>query len=317
MDHGVPDPRARWSRRGRGLPQHAVQEHRVVRRLARTVVPPRSGRPAVVVRPGRDASKWRRWCSRSSASRSPSCCTAGVWRARSEEPLDAKLGPIAPVLGHAYYYDDTVSKLVDGPGRGFASFLDRVVDQKIIDGTVDGIGGLVKRAAPRPPPRARRPRAPLRARHRVRRGRTAPLSRRAGRLAVDHFPILSVIIAVPFAGALVTLFMPARPSGDRQGDRLRDHHDHVRLRGVAALELQHEDRRIPVRAEPAVDTRARCSLHRRGRRHQHLHDRGDRVAVPARVARVGEVHPGTGSRPTSRGSCSSRARSWGSSSPST
>jgi NADH-quinone oxidoreductase subunit L len=70
----------------------------------------------------------------------------GLARA-AEEPLDAKLGPIAPVLGHAYYYDDTVSKLVAGPGRGFASFLDRVVDQKIIDGTVDGIGGLVKRAA--------------------------------------------------------------------------------------------------------------------------------------------------------------------------
>ena len=70
----------------------------------------------------------------------------GLARA-AEEPLDAKLGPIAPVLGNAYYYDDTVSKLVDGPGRGFASFLDRVVDQKIIDGTVDGIGGLVKRAA--------------------------------------------------------------------------------------------------------------------------------------------------------------------------
>ena len=70
----------------------------------------------------------------------------GLARA-AEEPLDAKLGPIAPVLGHAYYYDDTVSKLVDGPGRGFANFLDRVVDQKIIDGTVDGIGGLVKRAA--------------------------------------------------------------------------------------------------------------------------------------------------------------------------
>ena len=40
-----------------------------------------------------------------------------------------------------------VDHFIAGPGRGFASFLDRVVDQKIIDGTVDGIGGLVKRAA--------------------------------------------------------------------------------------------------------------------------------------------------------------------------
>jgi len=70
----------------------------------------------------------------------------GLARA-SDEPLAAKLGPVAPVLGNAYYFDDTVSKFVDGPGRGFANFLDRVVDQKIIDGTVDGIGGLVKRAA--------------------------------------------------------------------------------------------------------------------------------------------------------------------------
>jgi len=31
--------------------------------------------------------------------------------------------------------------------RAFAGFLDRVVDAKIIDGTVNGIGGLVKRAA--------------------------------------------------------------------------------------------------------------------------------------------------------------------------
>jgi NADH-quinone oxidoreductase subunit L len=70
----------------------------------------------------------------------------GLARA-AEEPLDAKLGPVATVFGHAYYYDEGVSRFVDGPGRGFARFLDRVVDQKIIDGTVDGIGGLVKRAA--------------------------------------------------------------------------------------------------------------------------------------------------------------------------
>ena len=70
----------------------------------------------------------------------------GLARA-AEEPLDAKLGAIAPVLGHAYYFDESVSKFVGGPGRGFANFLDRVVDQKIIDGTVDGIAGLVKRAA--------------------------------------------------------------------------------------------------------------------------------------------------------------------------
>jgi NADH-quinone oxidoreductase subunit L len=71
---------------------------------------------------------------------------AGLARAASE-PLDTKLGAIAPVLGHAYYFDETVAKAVDGPGRGLAGWLDRVVDQKVIDGAVDGVGGLVKRAA--------------------------------------------------------------------------------------------------------------------------------------------------------------------------
>ena len=70
----------------------------------------------------------------------------GLARAAAE-PLDANLGIVAPILGNAYYYDAAVSRAVDGPGRGFASWLDRVVDRKIIDGTVDGLGGLVKRAA--------------------------------------------------------------------------------------------------------------------------------------------------------------------------
>ena len=43
-------------------------------------------------------------------------------------------------------------------------------------------------------------------------------------------------------------------------------------------------------------TRPRGRLHRRRRRHQHLHDRGHRAAVPARPARVGALHhaPGQG-----------------------
>jgi NADH-quinone oxidoreductase subunit L len=66
----------------------------------------------------------------------------GLERA-DRDPLDAKLGRIAPVLGHAYYFDAGVSKLVDGPGRATASWLDRVVDAKIIDGAVNGVGSLV------------------------------------------------------------------------------------------------------------------------------------------------------------------------------
>jgi NADH-quinone oxidoreductase subunit L len=58
------------------------------------------------------------------------------------DPLDEKLGRVAPILGHAYYYDAGVAWLVGGPGRALAGWLDRVVDNKIIDGTVNGVGGF-------------------------------------------------------------------------------------------------------------------------------------------------------------------------------
>ena len=53
-------------------------------------------------------------------------------------------------------------------------------------------------------------------------------------------------------------------------------------------------------------SRPRRPLPRRGRRHQPVHGRAHRPAVPARAARVGALHRATGSRRTSRGSCSSR-----------
>ena len=65
----------------------------------------------------------------------------GLARA-DRDPLNEKLGPIAPVLGNAYYYDEGVSRLVGGPGRAVAGWLDRVVDTKIIDGAVNGVGSL-------------------------------------------------------------------------------------------------------------------------------------------------------------------------------
>jgi NADH-quinone oxidoreductase subunit L len=58
------------------------------------------------------------------------------------DPLNEKLGAVAPVLGNAYYYDAGISKLVGGPGRAVAGWLDRVVDDKIIDGAVNGVGSL-------------------------------------------------------------------------------------------------------------------------------------------------------------------------------
>ena len=46
------------------------------------------------------------------------------------------------MLGHAYYFDASVSRFVGGPGRGMASWLDRVFDQKVIDGAVNGTARL-------------------------------------------------------------------------------------------------------------------------------------------------------------------------------
>ena len=33
------------------------------------------------------------------------------------DPLDRKLGPIGRLFGHAYYFDEGISRLVDGPLR--------------------------------------------------------------------------------------------------------------------------------------------------------------------------------------------------------
>jgi NADH-quinone oxidoreductase subunit L len=65
----------------------------------------------------------------------------GLERAE-RDPLNEKLGPIAPVLGNAYYYDAGISKFVGGPGRATAAWLANVVDDKIIDGAVNGVGSL-------------------------------------------------------------------------------------------------------------------------------------------------------------------------------
>jgi NADH-quinone oxidoreductase subunit L len=65
----------------------------------------------------------------------------GLERA-DRDPLEERLGRLAPVLGNAYYYDHGISKLVGGPGKATASWLDRVVDTKIIDGAVNGVGRL-------------------------------------------------------------------------------------------------------------------------------------------------------------------------------
>jgi NADH-quinone oxidoreductase subunit L len=63
------------------------------------------------------------------------------------DPLQQRLGVVADVVGHGYYYDEAISKAVDGPVRAFGTFLDRDVDQRVIDGAVNGTAHLVGRAA--------------------------------------------------------------------------------------------------------------------------------------------------------------------------
>ena len=49
------------------------------------------------------------------------------------------------VLGHAYYYDEGLAAFTSGPGRKTAEFLDEVVDQKVIDGAVNGVAKLIRK----------------------------------------------------------------------------------------------------------------------------------------------------------------------------
>ena len=60
------------------------------------------------------------------------------------DPFDERLGPLGRLFGHAYYYDEGISRAVDGPLRGFAAWLARVFDAKVIDGAVNGVGWLVR-----------------------------------------------------------------------------------------------------------------------------------------------------------------------------
>jgi NADH-quinone oxidoreductase subunit L len=60
------------------------------------------------------------------------------------DPLKEKLGPAGEMLGHAYYYDEGLAAFTSGPGRKTAEFLDEVVDQKVIDGAVNGVAKLVR-----------------------------------------------------------------------------------------------------------------------------------------------------------------------------
>ncbi len=58
------------------------------------------------------------------------------------DPIDAKLGAVGRLFGHAWYYDEGIAAAVGGPIRNGAVWLAEVVDQKVIDGGVNGVAKL-------------------------------------------------------------------------------------------------------------------------------------------------------------------------------
>jgi NADH-quinone oxidoreductase subunit L len=61
-----------------------------------------------------------------------------------EDPFDQRLGMVGRLFGHAFYYDEGISRAVDGPIRGFAGWVAWVVDSRVIDGAVNGVAQLVR-----------------------------------------------------------------------------------------------------------------------------------------------------------------------------
>jgi NADH-quinone oxidoreductase subunit L len=66
--------------------------------------------------------------------------------ANGEDPVEARLGPVAKVLSNAYYFDVGLARFVSGPLTAFARLLAGDVDRKGIDGAVNGIGRLFRDA---------------------------------------------------------------------------------------------------------------------------------------------------------------------------
>ncbi|MDP9073178.1 MAG: NADH-quinone oxidoreductase subunit L [Actinomycetota bacterium] len=61
------------------------------------------------------------------------------WLRSAEHP---KLEPA--VLRHGWYYDETVSALVGGPGEDLANFVAYDIDHDTVDGAVNGVGALAR-----------------------------------------------------------------------------------------------------------------------------------------------------------------------------
>jgi NADH-quinone oxidoreductase subunit L len=65
-------------------------------------------------------------------------------RRHDEDPVVDRLAPVSSVMGHAYYWDDGISAFVARPGRAAASWVDRVFDQRVVDGAVNGVASVTQ-----------------------------------------------------------------------------------------------------------------------------------------------------------------------------
>jgi NADH-quinone oxidoreductase subunit L len=54
--------------------------------------------------------------------------------------LQRILSPLQPILEHKYWVDEIYAALVVRPLRALANFFYRIVDQTLIDGSVNGVG---------------------------------------------------------------------------------------------------------------------------------------------------------------------------------
>ena len=217
-DHGAP---GRWcspcSPRSAGLLEPAVQEHRVPRHSGsnRRSAACRSREPDIV-RPGlraRDASP-SLIALRRHLLRLPRSTARGLERA-DRDPLDrASSAALAPVLGHAYYYDDgdLAARRRPRPARPPAGSTGSSTPRS---STARSTASAARSSCLSRGVREMQDglRAPVRARHRARHRRASSSTSCSGSGGRPcDFPILSAIIVTPIIGAIVCLLTPCEPS---------------------------------------------------------------------------------------------------------
>ncbi|MGH8999051.1 MAG: NADH-quinone oxidoreductase subunit L [Acidimicrobiia bacterium] len=71
----------------------------------------------------------------------------GLATASSPDPLTPRLGPFGPLFANAWFIDSSFARAVDSPGRAGSGLLAGAVDQRVVDGAVNGTAAVVGMAA--------------------------------------------------------------------------------------------------------------------------------------------------------------------------